>query len=75
MPTVELLVFFASSHPNAFGINDNDVVACVQKWHVARTMLSLKKSRGNCCETPQDLCVSVDDVPLARDVFLAWDVG
>jgi hypothetical protein len=75
MPTVEFLVFFTSSHSNAPSINDDDVVTCVQEWHVARTMLSLKESRGDCCEATQDLGVSVDDVPLARDVFLAWDVG
>ena len=75
MPTVEFLVFFTASHPNARGINDDDVVSCVKEWRVPRTMLSLKKSRGDCRETTQDLCVSVDDVPLVRDVFLAWDEG
>ena len=75
MSTVELLVFFTAGHPNARGINDDDVVSCVKEWRVPRTMLSLKESRGDCRDATQDLCVGIDDVPLARDVLLAWDVG
>jgi hypothetical protein len=48
MPTVKFLVFFTASHPNARGINDDDVVSCVKEWRVPRTMLSLKKSSGDC---------------------------
>ena len=75
MSTVEFLVFFPSSHPNARGINHDDVVSRVKEWRVPRTMLSLKQSGGDCRDATQDLCVGIDDVPLARDVLLAWDVG
>lgn len=75
MAAVEFLVFFPSSHPNPRGINHDDVVSRVKEWRVPRTMLSLKQSGGDCRDATQDLCVGIDDVPLARDVLLAWGVG
>ena len=75
MAPVEFLVLFPSGHSHAGGIYDDDVVSSVNEWCVPGPMFPLQESGCNRRNATQYLGVSVDDVPLARDVLLAWDVG
>ena len=75
MAPVEFLILFPAGHSHTGGVNDDDMVSGIKKRCVSRTMFALQESGCNRRNATQYLGVRVDDVPMARDVLLAWDVG
>ena len=72
MLAVELLAFFPTGQLHALRIDDDDVVAEVEKGSVAWLVLTLEKLRGDGGNPSQHLRVGVNHIPGTLHIPLRW---
>ena len=69
VPAIELLLFLAARQLDLGGVDDDDVVAGVDKRGIGRLVLALQQPGCQGRDAAEHLAVGVNDVPAAVDGF------
>ena len=72
---INFVVFFPAGEMDFGRIDDDHVIACVQKRRVRRLMLAHQQHRRFTGELAQNHVLGVDDMPLANNAVFGGELG
>ena len=72
---IHLVVFFSAREPDFVGVDDDHVIAGIQKRRVGRFILAHQQHSRFAGELAQDHVLGVDDMPLANNAVLGGELG